>query len=126
MKRQKRSIEAQNPWGYFTSTKLKLEEASSINANVETPNPITPTMTKESVEPEEQTMAKILHENALQIHAILEGKLTDDVDYKLADLRNAKAVQTDFTRRQGDNIVDCLGKISATLNQLCDLIVQSS
>ncbi|KAL3618064.1 hypothetical protein CASFOL_038385 [Castilleja foliolosa] len=31
-------------------------------------------------------------------------------------------MQIEFTRRQGDKLIDCLGNISATLNQLCDLV----
>ncbi|KAI3453954.1 hypothetical protein Pfo_010617 [Paulownia fortunei] len=125
MKRQKRRLETLNPWGYFTSTKIKHEESSSINEKVENTKNIVESMPEESnIEMKEQIMATMLWENALQINAILEGNLADDVDYTLADLKNAEAVQTDFTRRQGDKLIDCLGKISVTLNQLCDLVQQ--
>ncbi|KAL3627045.1 hypothetical protein CASFOL_028408 [Castilleja foliolosa] len=57
-----------------------------------------------------------------RINAILEGNIADDVDYKLGDLKNPEAMQIEFTRRQGDKLIDCLGNMSATLNQLCDLV----
>ncbi|XP_057766831.1 uncharacterized protein LOC130987199 [Salvia miltiorrhiza] len=129
MKRQKRRLETQNPWGYFTSTKKPHEESSSKQEEVKNTNNVVEsspeeisTELKEQTESEEQTMAMMLWENALQINAILEGNLADDVDYKLAGLKNAEAVQIDFTRRQGDKLIDCLGNISTTLNQLCDLV----
>ncbi|XP_051119400.1 uncharacterized protein LOC127243434 [Andrographis paniculata] len=116
MKRQKRSLEARIPWGYFTSTKIKHEEPKNAG-NRDT---IVGTMAEGTSETEDLSMAKILQENALQIHAILEGKLSndDDADHK----KNGEAVGTEFARRQGDQLIDCLGKISETLNQLCDLV----
>lgn len=130
MKRQKRRLEMQNPWGYFTSTKKPHEESTNTQEEVKNTNNIVveskpeeiDTESEEQAESEEQTMATMLWENALQINAILEGNLADDVNYRLADLKNAEAVEIDFTRRQGDKLIDCLGNISTTLNQLCDLV----
>ncbi|KAG6433196.1 hypothetical protein SASPL_104804 [Salvia splendens] len=124
MKRQKRRLETQNPWGYFTSTKKPHEESSSMQEEakntdnaVESLHEEINTESKEQPESEEQTLATMLWERALQINAIVDGNLADDVD-----LKNAEAVQMDFTRRQGDKLIDCLGNISTTLNQLCDLV----
>ncbi|KAK4422406.1 hypothetical protein Salat_1822900 [Sesamum alatum] len=125
MKRQKRKLETLNPWGYFTSAKIKHEESSSINQHAGNTNKnIVASVADDetNADAKEQIMATLLWENALRINAILDGNLVDDVDYKLADLKNADAVQTDVTRRQGDKLIDCLGNISATLNQLCDLV----
>ncbi|KAG8381981.1 hypothetical protein BUALT_Bualt05G0029000 [Buddleja alternifolia] len=126
MKRQKRRLESLNPWGYFTSSKIKHEESSDVNENMaNTKNNILESVSEENnVETKEQIMAKLLCENALKINSILEGNIGNDIDYKLADLKKSEAVQTDFTRRQGDKLIDCLGEISATLNQLCDLVQQ--
>ncbi|KAL2489880.1 sequence-specific DNA binding transcription factor [Forsythia ovata] len=118
MKRQKRIIQRLNPWGYVTSGKIMLDE-SSRNEKMNT------SVNEESnVETKEETLTKILRENAMHINAILEGNLADDVDYRLADLKNADAVQIDFARRQGDKLIDYFGKISETLNLLCDLVRQ--
>ncbi|KAL2472306.1 sequence-specific DNA binding transcription factor [Abeliophyllum distichum] len=118
MKRQKRKIQRLNPWGYVTSGKIMLDESSrnekmNTSANEES-----------NVGMKEETLTKILRENAVHINAILEGNLADDVDYRLADLKNADAVQIDFARRQGDKLIDHFGKISETLNLLCDLVRQ--
>ncbi|CAI9771674.1 unnamed protein product [Fraxinus pennsylvanica] len=118
MKRQKRKIQRLNPWGYVTSGKIMLEQTSRNEKMYSSANE------ESNVETKEETLAQILRENALQINAILEGNLADDVDYRLADLKNADAVQIDFARRQGDKLIDCFGKISDTLNQLCDLVRQ--
>ncbi|KAL0297406.1 UNVERIFIED_CONTAM: hypothetical protein Sradi_6792700 [Sesamum radiatum] len=124
MKRQKRKLETLNPWGYFTSAKIKHEESSSINQNAGNTNKniVASVADEANADTKEQTMATVLWENAVRINSILEGNLADDVDYKLADLKNADAVQIDVTRRQGDKLIDCLGNISTTLNQLCDLV----
>ncbi|KAL0372023.1 UNVERIFIED_CONTAM: hypothetical protein Scaly_0883900 [Sesamum calycinum] len=124
MKRQKRKLETLNPWGYFTSAKIKHEESSSINQNAGNTNKniVASVADETNADTKEQTMATVLWENAVRINSILEGNLADDVDYKLADLKNADAVQIDVTRRQGDKLIDCLGNISTTLNQLCDLV----
>ncbi|KAL8499489.1 hypothetical protein ACS0TY_022442 [Phlomoides rotata] len=118
MKRKRRRLETRNPWGYFTSTKIKHEECTPIPEKMENTN--TPEENN-ITETDEQIMATILQETALQIYTVVEGKLADDVDYKLADLKNAEAVRTECIRRQGDKLIECLGKISSTLNQLCDL-----
>ncbi|KAL3844338.1 hypothetical protein ACJIZ3_001741 [Penstemon smallii] len=125
MKRKKGRVERIYPWGYFTSTKIKHKECSSTNEKHGNSN----SNTSESVPNEtnvekEHIMATILWENALQMNAILEGNLPDDMNYKLADLKDAEAAQTDLTRRQGDELINCLGKISVTLSQLCDLVQQ--
>lgn len=124
MKRQKRKLETLNPWGYSTSSNIKFEESSNINGKEGSTKKVIESLPEESSnnETQEQIMATMLYENALQINAILGGNLADDIDYKLADLKNAEALQTDFTRRQGDKLIDCFGKISETLHQLCDLV----
>ncbi|GFQ03694.1 hypothetical protein PHJA_002513200 [Phtheirospermum japonicum] len=125
MKRKKRRLQTLSPWGYSTNPKTKHEESSSVNEKVTNTENVAESLPEQgNVETQEQIMSNMLYENALQIHAILEGNIADDVDYKLADLKNAEAVQIDFTRRRGDKLIDCLGNISVTLNQLCDLVQQ--
>lgn len=114
MKRKRRRLETRNPWGYFTSTEIKLEEPEK-EENTNTPEE------NNNTETTEQLMAAMLHENALKIYAIVEGNISDDVDYNSTDLKNAESVQTDCIRRQGDKLIECLGEIASTLNQLCDL-----
>ncbi|CAK9169890.1 unnamed protein product [Ilex paraguariensis] len=77
---------------------------------------------KSTIEGMEEMMAKRLRENAELINDILKGNLAEDVDYRLADLRNAEAFQTDITRLQGDKLISCLGNVANTLKQLCDLV----
>lgn len=123
MKRQKRRIETQNPWGYYTSTNTKHEEATSTQEEAKITNDIVECIPEETnTDSKEETMATMLWESAMQINSILEGNLGDDLDYKLADSKNSEALEIDFTRRKGDKLIDCLGKISATLNQLSDLV----
>lgn len=125
MKRQKRRIEKLNPWGYFTSPKVKLEESSNINGKLENTNSNIEGLPEEStVETKEQIMCTILRENAFQINAILECNIADDADYKLADLKNVEAVQTELTRQQGDKLIVYLEKISRTLKDFSDLVEQ--
>ncbi|KAL7150627.1 hypothetical protein ABFS83_05G126400 [Erythranthe nasuta] len=133
MKRKKRRLETLNPWGYSTSAKTikQEEEEENININEKQGNTndvtnSTPEPEQSSVETSEQIMATMLWENAMQITAILEGNVADDTDYKLADMTNAEAVETDFTRLQGDKLIDCFGKISQTLKQLCEIVQQNA
>ncbi|XAR69914.1 hypothetical protein NMG60_11001684 [Bertholletia excelsa] len=75
-----------------------------------------------NMEEQEQIMVEKLRENAELIIAIIEGKVGESEDYVLANLKNAKTSQIDFTRRQADNLIACLGNLSDTLSQLCDLV----
>lgn len=75
-----------------------------------------------SLEEKEGQMAAKLRENAELIHAILKGKLRDDMDCKLSELRNVEASRIDFTRQQGDKLIACFGDLVNTLNQLCDSV----
>ncbi|KAA8520991.1 hypothetical protein F0562_011664 [Nyssa sinensis] len=77
---------------------------------------------KGSTEDREKMLAANLRENAELINVILKGNLTEDLDFKLADLKNVETFQTDFTRRQGEELIACLGNLTDTLDQLCDLV----
>ncbi|KZV29457.1 hypothetical protein F511_03742 [Dorcoceras hygrometricum] len=124
MKRQKRRIEKLNPWGYFTSPKIKLEDSSNTNGKLENTNCMS-LLEESTVETKEQNMCRILQENALQINALLECDTAADVDYNLADLKNAEAVEkTDSTRQRGDKLIIYLENISRTLKDLSDLVEQ--
>ncbi|KAL3645841.1 hypothetical protein CASFOL_011021 [Castilleja foliolosa] len=124
MKRKKRGLQTLSPWGYSTNPMTNNdEESSSANEKVTNTENIAESLPEQcNIETQEEVMAHMLYENALQINAILEGNIADDVDYKLGDLKNPEAMQIEFTRRQGDKLIDCLGNISVTLNQLCDLV----
>lgn len=125
MKRRKRGVK---PWGYFTCTNIKNEESCNVNENnaMNTTKEIvnSPIEECDKTEKKEQLLAAILTENALQINTILEGKLAEDLDYKLSELRNSEAVQTDTVRKQADQLIDCLAKISSTLNQYRGMVQQ--
>ncbi|CAL5428459.1 unnamed protein product [Camellia sinensis] len=77
---------------------------------------------KNSMEEKEQMMAAKLYENAELIADILKGVLGESSDCLLADLKNVKDSQTDFTRHQGDRLITCLGNLADTLDQLCDIV----
>ncbi|KAL7227572.1 hypothetical protein ACSBR1_022435 [Camellia fascicularis] len=77
---------------------------------------------KNNMEEKEQMMAAKLYENAKLITDILKGNLGESSDCLLADLKNVKDSQTDFTRRQGDRLITCLGNLADTLDQLCDIV----
>ncbi|CAL5438758.1 unnamed protein product [Camellia sinensis] len=77
---------------------------------------------KNNMEEKEQMMAAKLYENAKLITDILEGNLGKSSDCLLADLKNIKDSQTNFTRRQGDRLITCLGNLADTLDQLCDIV----
>ncbi|KAL7199834.1 hypothetical protein ACSBR2_022024 [Camellia fascicularis] len=77
---------------------------------------------KNNMEEKEQMMAAKLYENAELITDILKGNLGESSDCLLADLKNIKDSQTDFTRRQGDRLITCLGNLADTLDQLCDIV----
>ncbi|EYU29169.1 hypothetical protein MIMGU_mgv1a0251332mg, partial [Erythranthe guttata] len=133
MKRKKRRLETLNPWGYSTSAKSIKQEEEEENSNINEKRGNTNNVTQSTPEPEqssvetrEQIMATMLWDNAMKINAILEGNVADDTDYKLADMKNAEAVETDFTRLQGDKLIDCFGKISETLKQLCEIVQQNA
>ncbi|KAL3654817.1 hypothetical protein CASFOL_000603 [Castilleja foliolosa] len=99
------------------------KQSSSANEKVTNKENIAESLPEQgNIETQKEIMAHMLYENVLQINAILEGNIADDVDYKLGDLKNPEAMQIEFTRRQGDKLIDCLGNMSATLNQLCDLV----
>ncbi|KAF5936741.1 hypothetical protein HYC85_024247 [Camellia sinensis] len=77
---------------------------------------------KNNMEEKEQMMATKQYENAKLITDILKGNLGESSDCLLADLKNVKDSQTDFTRRQGDRLITCLGNLADTLDQLCDVV----
>ncbi|KAM7523519.1 hypothetical protein LguiA_013421 [Lonicera macranthoides] len=78
---------------------------------------------KLSPEDKEHILSQRLLENAEMIDATLKG---EDIDYKVADLRNIEAIQTDIARRQADDLVVYLGNIADTLDQLCKLVQEGS
>lgn len=126
--RKRKIFESFQPWRTSVSTNIK-QEPSSLNAMPKVPrdNNNEDTALKVKLEPSseggrEKMMAEELLKNTELVNAILQGNLADDVDFKLADLKNSDGVQADFTRLQGDKLIDCLGKIANTLNQLCDLV----
>ncbi|VFQ94864.1 unnamed protein product [Cuscuta campestris] len=63
----------------------------------------------------EKGMAALLtlHKNAQLINAVVEG-----------ELKYAAADHTDLVRLQADQLIDCLGTISETLCQLCEMVQQ--
>lgn len=113
-----------HPWRHLLSGIIK-PEPSALNEIPEQPrkNIIQQVKPEQISEDEKQKMmaAKLL-ENAQLINAVLNGDLAEDIDYKLGDLKNSEAIQTDMARRQGDKIIDCLGNIVSALNQFCDLV----
>uniref|UniRef100_A0A7N0VDZ5 Uncharacterized protein n=1 Tax=Kalanchoe fedtschenkoi TaxID=63787 RepID=A0A7N0VDZ5_KALFE len=70
-----------------------------------------------------EVMASQLREKAEMIQAILEGKLAENKDYTLSDLKQGAASRVNLARRQGDKLIDCFGAIGSTLDQLCKVSV---
>lgn len=75
-----------------------------------------------NVDNHEEMMAATLRENAEMITAIIEGNPMDDRDCRLDDSKNFEDGHVHLIRSQGNQLIDCLGKISETLSQLCDAI----
>ncbi|PHU29096.1 hypothetical protein BC332_01189 [Capsicum chinense] len=70
----------------------------------------------------EEMMAATLRENAEMITAIIEGNPMDDRDCRPADFKNFEDGRVRLIRSQGNQLIDCLGKISDTLSQFYDAI----
>ncbi|XP_059641872.1 trihelix transcription factor ASR3 isoform X2 [Cornus florida] len=122
---KRRSIDKRvKPQKHSTEEKLTLVQ-SSLNEKVKPPKRSVDEKIKlenSSVEEEEQMMAAKLLEDVELMNDILEGNLSEDTDFVLADLKNMETSQTDFTRCQGDRLIACLGNLSDTLDRLCDLV----
>ncbi|KAJ8526619.1 hypothetical protein K7X08_029096 [Anisodus acutangulus] len=100
-------------------------ETSSLEEKAELPNLSMISKVKVeqiNVDNPEEMMAATLRENAEMITSIIEGNPMDDRDCRLADLKNFEAGRVQLIRSRGNQLVDCLGKISDTLSQLCDAI----
>ncbi|XP_049415733.1 trihelix transcription factor ASR3 [Solanum stenotomum] len=132
----------------YEQSKMGIKHEASIDANLEAPRHENSSLEikRETSSPEEMTelpnlsivskvkaeqynvdnpeemMAATLRENAEMITAIAEGNTMDDRDCMLADLNNFDAGRVHLIRSQGNQLIDCLGKISDTLIQLCDAI----
>lgn len=113
-----------HPWKHILKGVIKPEPSALDEIPDEQPKSTVQMVKPEQISEEEKQkiMTAKLLENAQLINAVLQGNLAEDVDYKLADLKNNEAMQTDSTRRQGDKIIDCLGNIVSTLNQYCQLV----
>lgn len=72
----------------------------------------------------EQLVAEKLRANAELVHAILRGNLSENAKYGLSDIKDSEAYQTEFTRRQADSLITCLGDVVDNLNQLHVLVQQ--
>ncbi|XP_060208019.1 trihelix transcription factor ASR3 [Lycium barbarum] len=104
-----------------TSVEIK-RETSSHEDKAELPNLSMVSKVKAeqiNVDNPEEMMAATLRENAEMITAIIEGNSMDGRDCRLADSKNFEAGRVHMIRSQGNQLIDCLGKISDTLNQLC-------
>ncbi|CAN4128239.1 unnamed protein product [Withania somnifera] len=141
-----------NPWRRilnenrkYEQSKMGIKHEASIDANLEAPrheNSSLERMRDSSMEEKaelanlsvvgevkaeqindnpEEMMAATLRENAEMIATIFEGNSMDDKDYN-PDLKNSEAGRVHLIRSQGDQLIDCLGKISYTLSKLCDEI----
>lgn len=126
--RKRKIFESFQPWRTSVSTNIK-QEPSSLNEMPEVPreNNDEDIALKVKLEPSnegrrEKMMAEELLKNTELINTILQGNLAEDVDFKLTDLKSTEGVQAHFTRLQGDKLIDGLGKIVNTLNQLCDIV----
>ncbi|ONK70623.1 uncharacterized protein A4U43_C05F35670 [Asparagus officinalis] len=72
----------------------------------------------------EHEITNKLKENAKEIHAILRGELPDNVNRGcgLVELTKRNAAETEFTRRQADELIKAFGVLARTLNQFKELI----
>ncbi|KAK7377522.1 hypothetical protein VNO80_02948 [Phaseolus coccineus] len=82
------------------------------NHLIESPKPITVEMIAASREENEETLTLKLHNLAVEIEAIASKSATENLEDSC----------TDFTRRQGDQLITSLGDFSNTLKQLCDIL----
>lgn len=124
MPRRDKVEERYHPWRHILSGIVK-PESSTLNEVPEHPpkNIIKQVKPEQlSVEEKQKDLATKLLENAQLINVALQGRLAEDVDYKVTDLENNGAMEIDTIRCQGDKIIDCLGNITNTLNQFCELI----
>ena len=95
-------------------TKVELHE----DHDTERPKPTDVEKKTISREENEETMALKLQELAVKIQAI--GN--ESADYQAAGSQNVEDYHTEFTRRQGDKLIENLGNFSNILNKLCDLL----
>jgi len=82
------------------------------NHLIESPKPITVEKIAASREENEETLTLKLHNLAVEIEAIASKSATENLEDSC----------TDFTRRQGDQLITSLGDFSNTLKQLCDIL----
>lgn len=71
-----------------------------------------------SIEEQEQIAVMQLHENVELIQAIVN----ENADHEAADVKSTGDPQTDLVRRQGEQVIACLGDIVKTLDQLRQLV----
>ncbi|CAI9115647.1 OLC1v1016611C1 [Oldenlandia corymbosa var. corymbosa] len=111
--------------GQITNTAVKPEPSTTNEILERQKTGIVPNVKPDggiSKDFEKEMTAKLL-ENAQLINAILSGsQAEEEVDYKLGDLRNREAVESDLVRHQCDKIIDCLGNIVNTINQFCNVV----
>ncbi|XP_073001531.1 uncharacterized protein [Typha latifolia] len=69
-------------------------------------------------------LAGKLHANSEHIHSILRGELKDSAscNHALVDLSKPNAMETEFARRQADELIKAFGGLVTTLNQFSELI----
>nr|XP_010913796.1 trihelix transcription factor ASR3 [Elaeis guineensis] len=69
-------------------------------------------------------MAMKLQDDAQHIHAILKGELEGSASQVRApvDLTKPNAMETEFTRRQANELIKAFGSLVSTLNQFTELI----
>ncbi|KAK3005399.1 hypothetical protein RJ639_016932 [Escallonia herrerae] len=73
-------------------------------------------------EEKKQMIASRLCENAELINSIVEGHSAEDGDCKSSDSINGEAALTETIRRDGDELIVCLGNLVNTLDQLRHLV----
>lgn len=71
-----------------------------------------------------QDVAMKLQEDAQHIHAILRGELEDHASQLCApvDLTKPHAIETEFTRRQANELIKVFGSLASALDQFTELI----
>lgn len=98
---------------------------SEVKVEVECPKESVDVKSKNKESNQEEKVERVtieLLKTAEQINTVLEGKFVEEIDYRLADLESAKTTQTVIVRRQGDELIACLGNYTHTLDQLCQIL----
>lgn len=108
----------------ITTTEVEMLDVDDFDSDFSGPEDQTRNKTGKEDANEAREMANKLQENAEQVHAILRGELANDANGSraLVDLTKPNSIETEFTRRQADQLIKAFGDLVGTLNQFTALV----